>query len=91
MQIFGRITWKGEAQNYQTRNGETRTLMRVRLTAGSDNMVLTAFSEQIGPLASLTADRLVVADVSFASREWQASNGTTQHSTEVMLNRIAPL
>lgn len=91
MQIIGRITWRGDVQGYQSKTGEARSVLKFRLTAGSDNIVVTAFTEQIGALTAIQNNVLVAADVTVAAREWQTQTGTVQHATEVTLNRISPL
>lgn len=91
MIITGRITARGEELSYQTRNGETKSLIKFRLTAGPDNIFITAFAELVPTLKAFTANQLVVADMSLTVREWQNTTGGTQWSNEAMLNRIAPL
>lgn len=91
MIFIGRITKVGEAQTYTSRTGETKTLRRVCLTQGADSMAATALGEMCTTVGNMPANTYVVADVSMSFREWQSQQGGTQQSTDVLLNRIAPL
>lgn len=91
MTITGRITWRSEVENYQTRSGEYMTIQRVRITSGADNIVATAFKDTVAMLANINEHMLVSAEVRFAAREWKTADGTVRHNTEASINVIAPL
>lgn len=91
MTIIGRITWRSEAEKFQARNGEYMTLQRIRLTSGADNIIVTAFKDQVAMLTSINENMLVVADVRFQAREWKQADGTARQNTEASLSCITPL
>ena len=91
MTIIGRITWKGEVTSYTSRNGEQKTLLKIRLTSGHDSCIATCFADAIASITALQSNQIVVADVTLCAREWQTQTGEVQRSTDVMLNRICPL
>lgn len=91
MTITGRISWRSEVENYQTRSGEYITIQRVRLTAGADNIIATAFKDTVAMLANINEHMLVSVDVRFSAREWTATDGKERHNTEATINVITPL